>query len=133
MACHYAKFQGSLKGQPELRVNWQVSNQIRGLMKTFGLVVPKGAGSVFERNVLTLLEGEDDLARIILPLLKAWSDIRLRVAELTKQLVTMARDEHVAHLGPGAEGAAWFQASSGCPRAQIGCNHARDAEDRRAV
>jgi transposase len=26
-------------------------NQIRGLMKTFGLVVPKGAGTVFETNV----------------------------------------------------------------------------------
>ncbi len=28
-----------------------VSNQIRGVMKTFGLVVPKGSGGVFERNV----------------------------------------------------------------------------------
>src|SRR5829696_5128133 len=52
--------------------------KMRGQMKTFGLVIPKGAGSVFERNVVTLLEGEDNLSRIILPLLKAWSDIRLR-------------------------------------------------------
>ena len=28
----------------------ELSNQIRGLMKTFGLVVPKGAGTVFEAN-----------------------------------------------------------------------------------
>jgi transposase len=60
-----------------MKMRVQMSNQIRGLMKTFGLVVPKGAGSVFERNVLTLLEGEDNLARIILPLLQAWGDIRL--------------------------------------------------------
>jgi len=73
-----------------MKMRVQMSNQIRGLLKTFGLVVPKGAGSVFERNVVSLLEGEDNLARIILPLLKAWSDIRLRVAELTKQLVVMA-------------------------------------------
>ena len=73
-----------------MKMRVQLSNQIRGLLKTFGLVVPKGAGSVFERNVVSLLEGEDNLARIILPLLKAWSDIRLRVAELTKQLVAMA-------------------------------------------
>src|ERR671911_2731215 len=35
-----------------------LSNQIRGLMKTFGLVVPKGAGKVFEANVRRLLEDE---------------------------------------------------------------------------
>jgi transposase len=32
-----------------LKMRLQMSNQIRGLMKTFGLVVPKGVGSVFER------------------------------------------------------------------------------------
>ena len=31
-----------------LKMTTQLSNQIRGLMKTFGLVVPKGAGRVFE-------------------------------------------------------------------------------------
>jgi transposase len=76
----------------------QMSNQTRGLMKTFGLVVPKGAGSVFERNVLTLLEGEDNLARIILPMLQAWRDIRLRVAELSKQLVAMANADQRCRL-----------------------------------
>src|SRR6188768_3671314 len=39
-----------------LKMRLQISNQIRGLMKTFGLVVPKGAGSVFERNVRDLLQ-----------------------------------------------------------------------------
>lgn len=73
-----------------MKMRVQMSNQIRGLMKTFGLIVPSGAGSVFDRNVILLLEGEGNLARIILPLLKAWGDIRLRVAELTKQLVAMA-------------------------------------------
>jgi len=73
-----------------MKMRVQMSNQIRGLLKTFGLVVPKGTGSVFDRNVVSLLDGEEGLARIILPLLKAWSDIRLRVAELTKQLVVMA-------------------------------------------
>ena len=37
-----------------LKMRLQISNQIRGLMKTFGLVVPKGAGGVFERNVRNL-------------------------------------------------------------------------------
>lgn len=85
-----------------MKMRVQMSNQIHGLLKTFGLVVPKGAGSVFERNAVSLLDGEEGLARIILPLLKAWSDIRLRVAELTKQLVVMAgKDQRLpfAHIG----------------------------------
>ena len=44
-----------------------LSNQIRGLMKT--LVVPKGAGTVFEANVRRLLEDEAAVAAIVLPLL----------------------------------------------------------------
>ncbi|ESZ12227.1 transposase IS110 [Mesorhizobium sp. L48C026A00] len=59
-----------------LKMRLQISNQIRGLMKTFGLVVPKGAGSVFERNVHDLLQGEAKLARIVVPMLQAWSGIR---------------------------------------------------------
>jgi transposase len=55
-----------------VRVTVELSNQIRGLMKTFGLVVPAGQGSTFEKNVRNLLAGQDELARIILPLLNAW-------------------------------------------------------------
>ena len=81
-----------------LKMRLQMTNQIRGLMKTFGLVVPKGAGSVFERNVRTLLEDEGKLARIILPMLQAWGDIRLRVAELSKQLVAVAGEDQRCRL-----------------------------------
>lgn len=45
----------------------ELSNQIRGIMKTFGLVVPAGKGSVFEKNVRNLLPSHDDLAHIVLP------------------------------------------------------------------
>ena len=48
----------------------ELSNQIRGLMKTFGLVVPKGAGKVFEANVRRLLEDEAAVAAIVVPLLE---------------------------------------------------------------
>lgn len=81
-----------------LKMRLQMSNQIRGLMKTFGLVVPKGAGGVFERNVRELLQGEDNLARIIMPMLQAWHDIRHQSAELSKQLVAMAREDQRCRL-----------------------------------
>ncbi|PZV36612.1 hypothetical protein B5V02_20945, partial [Mesorhizobium kowhaii] len=40
----------------------ELSNQIRGLMKTFGLLVPAGKGSTFEKNVRSLLVDQDGLA-----------------------------------------------------------------------
>ncbi len=64
-----------------VQITTELSNQIRGLMKTFGLVVPSGAGRVFEANVRRLLADDEDLARIILPLLEAWRSIRVRAAD----------------------------------------------------
>jgi transposase len=81
-----------------LSVSIQLSNQIRGLMKTFGLIVPKGAGRIFDGNVRELLAGNDDLARIILPLLDAWRDIRKRAADLERQLLAAARQSQATKL-----------------------------------
>lgn len=76
----------------------QLSNQIRGVMKTFGLIVPKGKGRVFEEHVRELLAGNDGLARIILPLLDAWRDIRKHTANLDRQLLAAARNSRAAQL-----------------------------------
>lgn len=81
-----------------ITISTELSNQIRGLMKTFGLVVPKGAGRVFEANVRRLLATNDDLARIILPLLEAWRSIRARAAELDRQLLAAARQSRSCQL-----------------------------------
>jgi transposase len=76
----------------------QLSNQIRGVMKTFGLIVPKSKGRVFEGHVRELLTGNDGLARIILPLLDAWRDIRKHAANLDRQLLAAARNSRAAQL-----------------------------------
>lgn len=47
-----------------VRIKTEISNQIRGLMKTFGLVVPAGKGSTFEANVRTRLSENSDWSRI---------------------------------------------------------------------
>jgi error-prone DNA polymerase len=54
-----------------LSVSTQLSNQIRGLLKTFGLIVPKSKGRAFDGHVRELLSGNDDLARIVMPPLEA--------------------------------------------------------------
>lgn len=76
----------------------QLSNQIRGVMKTFGLIVPKSKGRVFEGHVRELLAGNDNLARIILPLLDAWRDIRKHAASLDGQLLAAARNSRETKL-----------------------------------
>lgn len=75
-----------------LSMSTQLSNQIRGVMKTFGLIVPQGKGRVFEHNVRQLLDGNDGLAMIILPLLETWRAIGMRAADLGRQLVAAARE-----------------------------------------
>ncbi|MEK9707194.1 MAG: IS110 family transposase [Alphaproteobacteria bacterium] len=75
-----------------------LSNQIRGIMKTFGLIVPKGTGRVFDHNVRMLLEEHSNLTEIILPLLKAWRDTRKHAAELDRQLRAAARQNSAARL-----------------------------------
>jgi transposase len=48
-----------------LKMTTQLSNHIRGLMKTFGLVVPKGAGRVFEGHVRRLGASNAGLEQIL--------------------------------------------------------------------
>lgn len=74
-----------------IRMTTQLSNQIRGVMKTFGLLVPSGKGSKFERNVRDLLGGRADIAEIVLPLVEAWRSIREQAAELGARLIATAR------------------------------------------
>jgi transposase len=81
-----------------VRITTELSNQIRGLMKTFGLVVPRGQGGKFEENIKRLLVGQEGLARIILPLLEAWLSMRARAAELGRQLVAGAQQSETCQL-----------------------------------
>jgi transposase len=81
-----------------VRVTTELSNQIRGLMKTFGLVIPAGKGGAFETNARALLEDFDELARIILPILEAWRAARRQATELGRQLVAAARQSQACQL-----------------------------------
>jgi transposase len=67
-------------------------------MKTFGLLVPAGKGSTFEKNVRSLLADQDRLASIVLPMLEAWPGIRVRAAELGRQLVRDARQSRACRI-----------------------------------
>lgn len=80
------------------RMTTQLSNQIRGVMKTFGLIVPAGKGSKFNQNVRNLLVDQAELAAIVLPLLEAWQSLRERVARLGTQVAKTARQRQDCRL-----------------------------------
>ena len=63
-----------------------------------GLLVPAGKGTTFEKNVRSLLTDQDALASIVLPLLEAWRGIRIRAAELGRQLVRDARQSQACRI-----------------------------------
>jgi transposase len=81
-----------------LRMTTELSNQIRGLMKTFGLIVPAGKGNMFERHVQRLLADQEELAPVILPLLKAWRSLRMRAVDLARQLIVDARQSQTCRI-----------------------------------
>lgn len=77
-----------------VHMSTELSNQIRGLMKTFGLIVPSAKGGSFEAQVQRLLSGDQGLTQIILPLLEAWQAVRTRAAKLGRHLLAGARQSH---------------------------------------
>lgn len=81
-----------------MKMQLQLSNQIRGLIKTFGLIVPKGTGRVFDGHVRELAATHPGLEQIILPLLAVWRELRSKVADLSKQLVHTARQSEQCQL-----------------------------------
>jgi transposase len=81
-----------------VRITTQRSNQIRGVMKTFGLLVPAGKGSTFAKHVRSLLADQDALASIVLPMLEARRGIRVRAAALGRQLVRDARQSRACRI-----------------------------------
>lgn len=81
-----------------VRITTELSNHIRGLMKTFGLVVPPGKGGAFETNVRLLLDDQPMLSAVVLPMLEAWRGSRARAAQLGRQLVEDARQSQACRL-----------------------------------
>jgi transposase len=81
-----------------VRIGIEISNQIRGMMKTFGLVVPRSAGNKFDIQVQNLLSANSELSLIILPLLEAWRAVRARAADLGRKVIVQARADEKCQL-----------------------------------
>ena len=75
-----------------VRMRVDLANQIRGVLKPFGLVAGKGGGRAFVDRVRALVAG-GPLEQVAEALLAAWEAIGSQVAALSRRLVTMARQD----------------------------------------
>jgi transposase len=73
-----------------------VANNIRGLLKTFGIVIPLGCKGVFGVRVREAAGDNDALMVIIDPLLVAWQALRDQVAVFDRQILIRAKTDVVA-------------------------------------
>jgi len=80
-----------------VRMKRDTENQIRGLLKNFGLIVGKVGRSVFPTRVRELLNERPILERAVLPLLDLREQLKTEVAEFDRMLLKLARDNDVAH------------------------------------
>jgi transposase len=71
----------------------RLSNHIRGVLKTFGLLPGAMRGLPFDRRVETLLADRDDLASIVRPMLLAWRQLREQIAAFDKEVRTLAKKD----------------------------------------
>jgi transposase len=85
-----------------------IENDIRGLLRNFGLKVGIVGAIKFEQRIRELVEGMPDLAEIIEALLDARSKLRRHFAALHRKLLAIVRDDEVCRrlmsnpgVGPG--------------------------------
>jgi transposase len=67
-------------------------NQIRGVLKPFGLVVGKGGGQPFAERVRQLV-ANGPLQEVAEALLSAWQAISAQISTLSRRLVALARQD----------------------------------------
>ncbi len=76
----------------------RLSNQIRGVLKTFGLLPGTMRGLSFDCRVESLLADRDDLAPIVRPMLVAWRQLREQIAEFDKQVRALTKKDPTCRL-----------------------------------
>ena len=76
----------------------RLSNHIRGLLNTFGLLPGAMRGLPFDRRVEALIADRDDLAPIARPMLVAWRQLRQQIATFDKEVRALAKKDPTCRL-----------------------------------
>jgi transposase len=76
----------------------RLSNHIRGILKTFGLLPGGMRGLPFDRKVETLLAARTDLALIVRPMLVVWRQLREQIAAFDKAIRMLVKSNSACRL-----------------------------------
>jgi len=76
----------------------RLSNHMRGVLKTFGLLPGAMRGLPFDRRVEALLADRADLAPIVRPMLAAWRQLREQIAAFDKAVRALAKASPACRL-----------------------------------
>ena len=82
----------------------RLSNHIRGVLKTFGLLPGAMRGLRFDRKVKVLLEDHSDVAPIVRPMLVAWRQLREQISAFDKAIRVLVRSNSPCRLLMSAPG-----------------------------
>jgi transposase len=70
-----------------------IANTLRGLLKTFGHVVRRGAGAPFASRVREVSRDNAALAIIVEPMLAVWQSLREQITVLDRELLLRAKSD----------------------------------------
>ena len=76
----------------------RLSNMIRGVLKTFGLLPGAGRGLRFDRRVEALLESAPEIGLIVCPLLATWRQLREQISVFDKAVQQRVRADPICRL-----------------------------------
>jgi transposase len=82
----------------------RLSNHIRGVLKTFGMLPGTMRGMRFDRRVETMLADRPDIAPIVGPMLNAWRQLREQIASFDKAVRLLIRQSPTCRLLMGVPG-----------------------------
>src|SRR3982074_1460626 len=74
-----------------VKIKRDLENQIRGLLKNFGLVIGRAKFNVFAVRAEELIEDRPELIAVVGPLLKARKAIEQQTGDLDRKVLTLAR------------------------------------------
>jgi transposase len=92
LASHRVRGVLSARGQL-MRMRRDVENQVRGITRTFGVLVGKGSGAAFARRARRLVEDDCALAAIVEPLLVVHATMLAELAGLDAAVLRTARGD----------------------------------------
>lgn len=78
-----------------IRVRTQMSNQLRGILKTFGLIVGPAYGRSLEKRVHELTAGNVMVQDIVNVILDVWKKVCDQIDKLDQELVQFSRTDEV--------------------------------------